>query len=85
MRTSVKSSISAQGAVSARPFDRLTKAQMVELLNHNISKPLTPEQFQRCAASALYRWCASVIAGQFASMIELTDRLGVLEKIYRNR
>lgn len=88
MRTSVKSS-QAQGAVPASgipyPYSRLTKAQMVELLRHNISYPLTPEQFQRCAVASLYKWCDDVIEGRYASTVDLSNKLETLRDIYRNR
>ena len=66
-------------------FERLTKAQIIELLRGNIHRPLTPEGLYRCAASIVGKWCEDVIGGEEASLQELTQKLETLEDIYRHR
>ena len=57
-----------------KSFEQLTKKQLIELLEGNITQPLTPEGLYRCAVSALGKWCDDVIKGSYASMYELTTR-----------
>lgn len=93
MRTSVKNLQPTQGASradvqptkQATSFDKLSKRQLVELLNGHITQPLTPEGLYRCAVSALGKWCDDVIKGSYASMYELTTKLEALQSIYRQR
>lgn len=89
MRDRVKS-ISANNSNAATParqsatsFDKLTKAQLIELLSGNITQPLTPDGFYRCAVSVLGKWCDDVIKGNYASMYNLQTQLDALQNIYR--
>lgn len=66
-------------------FDKLTKSQLIELLNGRVSKPLTPDGLYRCAVSVLGKWCDDVIKGGYASMYDLTTKLEALQNIYRQR
>lgn len=66
-------------------IDKLTKSQLVEILNGSITQPLAPENFYRCAASVLHGWCNDVLAGRYASMYDLTRKLEVLQSIYQNK
>lgn len=68
-----------------KSFEQLTKAQLIELLKGNITKPLTPEGLYRCAVSVLGKWCDDVIKGNYASMYELTTKLDALKDIYNQR
>ena len=68
-----------------KSFEQLTKKQLIELLEGNITQPLTPEGLYRCAVSALGKWCDDVIEGSYASMYELTTKLEALQSIYRQR
>jgi hypothetical protein len=68
-----------------KSFEQLTKKQLIELLEGNITQPLTPEGLYRCAVSALGKWCDDVIKGSYASMYELTTKLEALQSIYRQR
>ena len=68
-----------------KSFEQLTKKQLIELLEGNITQPLTPEGLYRCAVSALGKWCDDVIKGSYASMFELTTKLEALQSIYRQR
>lgn len=84
MPTSVKSSSSAQGARATSLYN-LTKAQLIELLQGPVAKPLSPDDLYRCATAIARRWCDDVIKGRFASICSLTSKLETLEKIYHNR
>lgn len=68
-----------------KSFEQLTKKQLIELLEGNITKPLTPEGLYRCAVSVLGKWCDDVIKGNYASMYELTTKLDALKDIYNQR
>lgn len=91
MRTEVKSGglnnsrVTTPAQTSAKSFEQLTKKQLIELLEGNITQPLTPEGLYRCAVSALGKWCDDVIKGSYASMYELTTKLEALQSIYRQR
>lgn len=65
-------------------FDKLTKAQLIYLLQGNIKHPITPDELYRAAVSIVAKWCDDVIADRYASMFDVTSRLGSLEKIYKN-
>lgn len=80
-------SISAKKSNAATPtsFDKLTKAQLLELLNGRVTKPLTPDGLYRCAVSVLGKWCNDVVSGCYASMYDLTSKLEALQNIYRQR
>lgn len=64
-------------------FGRLTKSQLINLLNGNISQPLTTEDLTNCALSVTLKWLNDVISGEFASMYELSTCLSSLEKVYK--
>ena len=66
-------------------FDKLTKRQLVEILNGHITQPLTPAELYRCAVSIVAKWCNEVIADRYASMFDVTNGLESLEKLYKNR
>lgn len=66
-------------------FDKLTKRQLVEILNGHITQPLTPTELYRCAVSIVAKWCNEVIADRYASMFDVTNGLESLEKLYKNR
>ena len=66
-------------------FDKLTKRQLVEILNGHITQPLTPAELYRCAVSIVAKWCNEVIADRYASMFDVTNGLESLEKLYTNR
>lgn len=65
-------------------FDKLTKQQLIYLLQGNIKKPITPDELYRAAVSIVAKWCDDVIADRYASMFDLKNRLEALEKIYKN-
>lgn len=73
----------ASRANGTTSFDKLTKAQLIELLSGNITQPLTPDGFYRCAVSVLGKWCDDVIKGNYASMYNLQTQLDALQNIYR--
>ena len=66
-------------------FDKLTKRQLVEILNGHITQPLTPAELYRCAVSIVAKRCNEVIADRYASMFDVTNGLESLEKLYKNR
>ena len=66
-------------------FDKLTKQQLIYLLQGNIKQPITPDELYRAAVSIVAKWCDDVIADRDASMFDLKNRLEALEKIYKNR
>ena len=66
-------------------FDKLTKRQLVEILNGHITQPLTPAELYRCAVSIVAKWCNEVIADRYASMFDVTNGLESLENLYKNR
>ncbi len=66
-----------------KSFEQLTKKQLIELLEGNITNPLTPDGFYRCAVSVLGKWCDDVIKGNYASMYNLQTQLDALQNIYR--
>ena len=68
-----------------KSFEQLTKKQLIELLEGNITQPLTPEGLYRCAVSIVAKWCNEVIADRYASMFDVTNGLESLEKLYKNR
>ncbi len=66
-------------------FEKLTKQQLIELLQGNIKQPITPDELYRSAVSIVARWCNDVIKDNYASMYDLTSKLEALKDIYRNR
>lgn len=91
MRTEVKS-IGPKNSTAAtsrtnctKSLEQLTKKQLIELLEGNITQPLTPEGLYRCAVSVLGKWCDDVVKGSYASMYELTTKLEALQSFYRQR
>lgn len=81
--TSVQSVKNSNG--NAPAFDKLTKAELIELTSGDIKAPITPAELYRCAASIVFRWCDNVITGGFASVHSVKDQLSSLEKLYKNR
>lgn len=79
------STVATPRTKSTKSFEQLTKKQLIELLEGNITKPLTPEGLYRCAVSMLGKWCDDVIKGNYASMYELTTKLDALKDIYNQR
>lgn len=79
------STVATPRTKSTKSFEQLTKKQLIELLEGNITQPLTPEGFYRCAVSVVGKWCDDVTAGRFASMFDVTQGLQAIEKIYKNR
>lgn len=77
------STLSASGI--PYPYSHLTKSELVELYTSGTLKPLTEREFIRASIALVPRWCADVHRNRFASMVDLSDRLSTLEKIYRNR
>lgn len=84
MRQSETSSNAVQGTRTTSLYN-LTKAQLIELLQGPVAKPLSPDDLYRCATAIARRWCDDVIKGRFASICSLTSKLETLEKIYHNR
>lgn len=73
-------------STSATPaFDKLTKAELIQLLYGNITQPITPGEFYRAAVSIVARWCNDVISGNYASMYNVTSKLDAIKDIYRNQ
>lgn len=85
MRTEVKSANTAKNSNGSTQFNKLTKAQLIELLNGRITRPLTPGGLYRCAVSVLGKWCNDVVSGGYASMYDLTSKLEALQNIYRQQ
>ena len=81
--TSVQSVKNSNG--NAPAFDKLTKAELIELLSGDIKAPITPAELYRCAVSIVANWCNEVIADRYASMFDVTNGLESLEKLYKNR
>jgi hypothetical protein len=85
MRTEVKSGGLNNSRVTTSAFDKLTKAELIELLSGDIKAPITPAELYRCAVSIVAKWCNEVIADRYASMFDVTNGLESLEKLYKNR
>lgn len=79
------STVATPRTKSTKSFEQLTKKQLIELLEGNITKPLTPEGLYRCAVSVLGKWCDDVIKDNYASMYELTTKLDALKDIYNQK
>lgn len=92
MRTEVKSGKLANNSTQTTvpstkqtSFDKLTKQQLIALLQGNIKQPITPDELYRCAVSIVARWCDDIIKCGYSSMYDVTSKLEVLKDIYRNR
>lgn len=85
MRTEVKSGGLNNSRVTTSAFDKLTKAELIELISGDIKAPITPAELYRCAVSIVAKWCNEVIADRYASMFDVTNGLESLEKLYKNR
>lgn len=85
MRDQVKSGGLNNSRVTTSAFDKLTKAELIELLSGDIKAPITPAELYRCAVSIVAKWCNEVIADRYASMFDVTNGLESLEKLYKNR
>ena len=85
MRDQVKSGGLNNSRVTTSAFDKLTKAELIELLSGDIKAPITPAELYRCAVSIVAKWCNEVIADRYASMFDVTNGLESLEKLYINR
>lgn len=83
MRQNNVSEAAKHSNCNAPAFDRLTKAQLIELLQGDITQPLTPEELYRAAASIVARWCNDVVSGGYASMYDVQTQLDALQNIYR--
>lgn len=85
MRYQVKSGGLNNSRVTTSAFDKLTKAELIELISGDIKAPITPAELYRCAVSIVAKWCNEVIADRYASMFDVTNGLESLEKLYKNR
>lgn len=85
MRDQVKSGGLNNSRVTTSAFDKLTKAELIELISGDIKAPITPAELYRCAVSIVAKWCNEVIADRYASMFDVTNGLESLEKLYKNR
>ncbi len=68
-----------------KSIDKLTKQELIDMLQGRITYPLTPAQLYRCGASIIAKWCDDVVAGRYASPRSVVEKLEVLEKIYHQR
>lgn len=85
MLDQVKSGGLNNSRVTTSAFDKLTKAELIELISGDIKAPITPAELYRCAVSIVAKWCNEVIADRYASMFDVTNGLESLEKLYKNR
>lgn len=94
MRTGVKDPQQAQDAPvadvqptkQATPiYNRLSKAELVQILKGEVHQPLSPRELYRCAVSIVWQWCDAVATGRCASLAEVDQRLQTLQDIYENR
>lgn len=85
MQDQVKSGGLNNSRVTTSAFDKLTKAELIELISGDIKAPITPAELYRCAVSIVAKWCNEVIADRYASMFDVTNGLESLEKLYKNR
>ena len=83
MRQNNVSEAVKHSSCNAPAFDRLTKAQLIELLQGDIKNPITPDELYRAAASIVAKWCNDVVSGGYASMYNLQTQLDALQNIYR--
>lgn len=68
---------------NALAFGKLTKAQLIELLQGDIKNPITPEDLYRAAVSIVAKWCHDVVSGGYASVYSVKTQLNALQNIYR--
>lgn len=68
---------------NAPAFDRLTKAELIELLSGDIKNPISPAELYRAAVSIVAKWCNDVVSGGYAFMYNLQTQLDALQNIYR--
>lgn len=65
-------------------FGRLTKAELITLLEGRALRPLTDAEFTRGAVSLVLAWCGRAVRGEYASLVDLTGDLQSLLKIYQS-
>lgn len=70
---------------TAPAFDRLTKAELIELLSGDIKNPISPAELYRAAVSIVAKWCNDVVSGGYASMYDVQTKLDALQNIYRRK
>lgn len=85
MRDQVKSGGLNNSRVTTSAFDKLTKAELIELISGDIKAPITPAELYRCAVSIVAKWCDNVLTGRYSSVESVSSKLDCLERIYKNR
>lgn len=72
MRNGVKNPQQAQNAPVAdvsstkrTNLDKLSKSQLIELLQGDIKAPITPAELYRAAVSIVAKWCNDVVSGGY--------------------
>ena len=66
-------------------YTRLTKAELVAIINGNVmNHPLSFEEFYRCAIAAIANWCHRVRNNSFACTDSVKSTLDSLHHIYKN-
>lgn len=90
MRNGVKNPQQVQSAPAAdvsstkrTNLDKLSKSQLIELLQGDIKAPITPAELYRAAVSIVAKWCNDVVSGGYASMYDVQTKLDALQNIYR--
>lgn len=76
---------SIRNTSTTSPYAHLSKAELIEIINADITAPLSRRDLYRCAMSAVCLWCDDVVAGNYASMIKLNDRLQAISDIYQHK
>jgi len=87
MLQSSESAVAVKNSIrSATPFSRLTKAQLLEILQGGVGSPLTLDDVYRCAMSIAVRFCRNrIVERRNVDPMMVAHDLSALVSIYLNR
>lgn len=84
MPNSSESGTRVQGTPTTS-YTRLTKAELVAIINGNVmNHPLSFEELYRCAIAVVASWCHRVEKCHFACTESVKSSLDALHHIYKN-
>jgi len=77
--------VQGTGGAHTTPFDKMSKSQLIEILNGRIMQPLTPEDLRRCAVSSVLIWCDDILHQEYNTLSTLTEKLYALAALFIGR